>query len=291
MVALLIIGWVIWYVRGHLGEFGEIRIVSLADLSGLIILTPIYFFTQAILLKIVLLPFGRNLRFREWFGLTMVTMMGNFIFPFSGLGFRAIYLKKIHLLDYRDFVSSLSAIWLFNWVIFTFGGLISLLLLNRLAVNIDVTIFLGVVFLVCLAFLVLPFRLFRAENRLVLRINLLIESWQKIKQERKLIFGLVYWSVVELFLYAAMFYFAFRSLGLEIGYVKSFLPASLANFSLIVRFLPGSLGTYEGTVIYAAKILGSTIAQGISVVIITRLVSFVWIFLLGAIFSFILKRK
>lgn len=293
IIVILILGWIGYYVKNHWTDFSGIKIYSYFYFALLVIAMPVYFFSQAILLKFILEPFDIRLKFKEWFGLTLITMMGNFIIPFSGLGFRSIYLKKVHHFDYRHFISTLSAIWAVNFLVFTIAGIVVLLTkqLRTGTTDIALLIFLVIIFLGCLLIILVPFRPFKTSNRYLEKINLFLESWKKVKTNRHLIWQLFYWSVIELILYAATFYFAFKTFNFPISFFNCLLPASLADFSLFLRLLPGSFGVYEGAIIFSVKALGLSIAQGLTVTALTRLVNFFWVFSLGFFFSLILSRK
>jgi len=293
IVFLGLLIWICFYVRNHLQEFRAIRVISVIDLVILFLLTPVYFYSQAIILKLILKSFGIKLKFNEWFGLTMMTMMGNFIIPFSGLGFRALYLKRVYSFDLRHFISTLSAIWIVNFLVFTFAGLFALIFIWRQSHSFDLktALFLGIVFLFALIFWFTPLGKFKPKNKFLKRFSLILKSWQKIKRDRKLVIGLIYWSIVELFLFVMTFYFAFRTFGFNISFIDAFLPASLTNFSYFVRLLPASFGLYEGAIIYASKLLGFTAVQALTVTALTRLITFIWIFSLGLTFSYLLTKK
>lgn len=293
IVFLSLLVWICLYIKNHLQEFRAVRIISVIDLVILFLLTPIYFYSQAIILKLILKSFGIKLRFNEWFGLTMMTMMGNFILPFSGLGFRAVYLKKVYGFDLRHFISTLSAIWIVNFLVFTAAGLFALVFIWRQGHSFDLktALFLGVLFLLALILWFIPFGKFKSKNKFLKRFNLISESWQKVKTDRELVIRLVYWSTIELFLFVMTFYFAFRTFGFNISFVGAFLPASLTNFSYFVRLLPASFGLYEGAILYASKVLGFTAVQALTVTALTRLIFSLWIFSLGLTFSYLLSKK
>ncbi|MDP7040425.1 MAG: hypothetical protein QGI45_14805, partial [Myxococcota bacterium] len=73
-----------------------------------------------------LLPFGVKLHFREWFGMLHVALLWNYILPFSGHGFRGHYLKKAYQLSYTRYAASLLLMYPAHIAIFSFWGLVAL---------------------------------------------------------------------------------------------------------------------------------------------------------------------
>lgn len=282
-----------FYIKNHLSDFGDIRNVTFSNLTIILFLMLAYFVVQGVLLKITLQTFSIKLRFKEWFGLMVVTLMGNFIVPFAGFGFRAAYLKKVHSFDYTYFGSTLGAIFLIEFLIFTLGGLtsVSFLYFQKNIFNLGLVIFLCVFLLICLVFLFFSPKLPNFKNKLYLRLKAVIESWNSLKSNKEFTFRLIGITCLEFLLSSAMFYFAFRSFGLEINFFEAFLPTSVSDYSLLFRIFPGSFGFYEGAIAYSAKILGYTVPQGLLVTGILRVTSMFWLFTLGPIFSFILIKE
>jgi len=290
IIFLAIIAFFVFYIRGHWSEFSQIKVVSWWALIGALLLVPLSFYIQGLIIKIVVQPFGIDLKFREYFGLLAVTLMGNFLIPFSGLGFRGIYLKKVYKFSYADFMTTLIAVWVINFLIYSPGGLIGLIFLKYRLGIFDwrlATIFLGVWAISILA--LFPLKLTKIKNRLVAFINQALGRWQKF-QTPTLIQNLVYLTIIQFFITALIFYLCYRIYGFKINFMDTFLPNSLGLYSFFIRLVPGNLGIFELAVVYPSKVLGLSAAQGLSVSAANRLVNLVWTFALGLIFSYILVR-
>ena len=287
------LAWIGFYIKNHLVEFQDIRFLSWGNILIILVLTLAYFIVQGLILKSILEPFKIQLPFKEWFGLTMITLLGNYLIPFGGLGFRATYLKKRYLFDYTHFLSTLAAITVIEFLIFTLAGAVALFYLFFQANFFDpvLTILLGSVLSICLAIIFFPLRFKSSKNKILMRFGNLLKSWYSLKRDRSLIkkiIGLTFWEFV---FYSAIFYFSFRVFNLSISWFESFLFSSLSDYSLFIRLLPASLGFYEGAVVYVAKLLGFTVAQGLLVMAVIRFASIVWIFTFGLFFSYILLRS
>lgn len=292
LVLSLLLVWISFYVKSHLGEFKDINQISPSNLFFLIGFTFLYFLVQGLILRTILEPFGVHLKFREWFGITMITLLGNFLIPFGGFSFRATYLKKVYSFDYTYFVSTLGAILLFEFLIFTSGGLLGLLVsfLQFQRFNPILTALLLMIFIICGFFLLFSPPLPNFKSKVYLRLRGVIESWYNLKKNQKFLktlFALTFW---EWIFSSAMFYFAFSAFDFKITFVDAFLPATLSTYSLLIRLLPASFGFYEGAIVAASNFLGFNISQGLLVTAATRFASVLWIFTLGPIFSYILIR-
>lgn len=281
-----------WYVKGHLSEFLVIKNFSLKYFLPIFLITFGYYLVQGLILKAIVEPFQIKLKIREWFGLTMITLLGNYLFPFSGFGFRAAYLKKFFSFRYTYFLSTLALLTLVEFTFFSFGGLISLLYLynQRGLINIPLTSLFGIILIASLMILVLPVRL-KSRFRFLQKIAAILDNLSEIKKNKVLmekLYGLTFW---EFIFFSLIFFFTFKGLSLDIPAIASFLPAGLSDYSLFIRILPASFGFYEGAVIIAAKQLGFSVSEGLLVTAVVRLASIIWIFALGLVFSYILMVR
>jgi len=186
---LLLLFWIGYYVKTHFQEFRDIRLLSLEDFLILLLFTLMYFGVQGMILKTIVEPFGVRLKFKEWFGIMMVTLMGNFLIPFGGFGFRAGYLKKVYSFDYTYFGSTLGAVCLIEFLIFTLGGIVSLIFLyfHAKIFNLTLAVLLAVILLICLIFLFFSPKMPDFKNKILWRIGNIIESWYSLKNNRELL--------------------------------------------------------------------------------------------------------
>lgn len=84
---IILISLIVWagiYVKNHIGEFGIIFSLSLKYLGILLFLSLLEIFLVGLLTKIITKSFRIDLTSREWFGLSVVTRLGNYLLPFKG---------------------------------------------------------------------------------------------------------------------------------------------------------------------------------------------------------------
>ena len=81
-----VIGWVIWYVATHTEELATIRNLSTKWLLLLFGLSIAKLAFMGLFTKIIVKCFGIELGFLEWFGLSAMSAMGNYLTPFRRRG-------------------------------------------------------------------------------------------------------------------------------------------------------------------------------------------------------------
>lgn len=291
IVFIIIVLLIVYYIRTHWQDFLNIHIVSWLSLIILIFLTPISFWLIALFFKKSVEPYALKLSFNEYFGLTVITLMGNYSIPYSGFGLRAVYMKKVYAFSYRHFLTTVIVNWLTNILIYTLAGLAALAYYYLKIHKIDwhLTIIFLIVMIISL-FSFAPIKI-KFKNRLLHRLALPFLLWQEYIRNKKTLKELFVLTFYQFIVAVLMFYFAYLTFGFKISVIDSFLPTILALYSSIIRIVPGSLGLYEIAVVYPSKIFGLSVSEGLSVAILTRMVTFFWTFALGLIFSYILIGK
>lgn len=286
--------WMAYFAKGHLLEFQNIRFVSREYLLVILICVFIYFLISGVILKLLLEIFNIKLRFKEWFGITMITLMGNYLVPFGGFGFRAAYLKKVYKFKYTHFVSTLGAMYLIEFIIFGLGGLLGLAAAytNHHFFSLKLLLLFILMILGCISFVILAPKFPRTpKNKYLIILSRIFESLKQFKEHPSIIYKLILITLMELLFFTLIFYFSYQALNLKVSLGESFLVAGLSDYAFFVRLLPASFGFYEGAVVYTSHFLGLDVAQGLVVAALTRVVMIFWAFTLGTIFSLIIFKK
>lgn len=289
---IILIGFLIWYILNNLESFAIIRQISLFDCFLILMLMFVNFLTMAVSFKIIMDSCGYKLTFKEWFGLTMITSMSNLFVPAGGIGFRAIYLKKIHGFEYTHFLSTFAALSIIDFILFGVAGLISILYiyLQTHLINWFLIIIFATVLLICLISLFFSPKLPRLKNKFMFRVVNVLESWYELKRQPKLILNIFLSTGVNVISSILIYFLAFHALGLNVSVVQASLPAAMGDYGGYIKILPGAVGFYEASIIYSAKVLGSTPAQGLIVAGIVRVAGNFWAISLGLIFSLLLVK-
>lgn len=285
-----LLAWVSFYIKNNWADFRTIEGINWSYLLILMVLAIIYIVVQGLVLKIIVKPFGVTLKFFEWLGIAILTLLGNYIFPFSGFGFRAAYLKKAHGFNYTSFVGSLAAVYVIEFFVFTLSGLIGLWYWYETTGFFDsklLTLFI-VVFAVCLLLLCFSPQMPDTKNKFLSQLKQTLQSFYLVKTNTQLMRQLLIIVILEVLISSAIFFCAYRALHFSVSYFSAMVTNALSLYALLIRITPASFGFYEGSIVYTTKLINLTVANGLLVAMVTRLVSMIWVLALGPVFSFIL---
>jgi len=287
---LAVLTAVVFYVKANLESFLVIKQISAANICIIAFFVMVNFIAIGLTLKIVLAPFRVKLRFREWFGLTMLTSLGNLFVPAGGLGMRAVYLKKVHNFQYTHFLSTFAAVSIIDILLFGLIGILGLLYIfwQKGFLHIPLLIVFISVIGACLTALWLSPGFKDSKNRFIQKIINVFRSWSELKKEPGIIRKLFFTTGLNLVSSIFIYFFILRSLGLNISYPEAFLPAALGDYGAYIRILPASFGFFEGGVIFSSQVIGASTAQAVLAAALVRIIVISWTIVLGLFFAWVL---
>lgn len=290
---IIAVGWIVQYAIEHQDEFKDIRLLSFQDVIILLCFALLGILLRGLFTKLLVESFDVKLKFKQWFGIMVITTMGNYMVPFGGIGLRATYLKKFHNFPYAYFLSTMMATYVIQFLIYSVLGLVCLLYvyLRYNIFNIVVCIFFVVVTLFCLALMLFSVKLPQFKTKVFRHINRVIDGWLKLKKARKLIVRVSALLLLKTFVFAFGLYFAFSVFNYQIYLPWAILITCLVGFTLLLRITPGSLGIQEGVFVLSSQLFGFTVAQGLLVAVLIRVISLIWVFTLGPLFSYLLMKE
>ena len=251
--------------------------------------------------------FGINLSYREAF---MMVESGSLIsiVPFSAMGFRALYLKKMYGLRYIDFGVGTLIILVTG---FTSAGVLGLIGLLNLFLEGEAraSYLLPALFLAYVlgSFVVLGIALwFRRSghgNPRPLREGQKLNWWSKIyrsmldgsdviltQPQAVAQFFLV--SLLTSLVLATRYWLVSEFLGYSFDFWSCVVLQSTSQLSAIVTVLPaGTIGLREAFVGLGATGLNDQAVTGVMISTVDRIVATTWIVLLGTISVFVLRNK
>ncbi len=210
--------------------------------------------------------------------------LGNFVTPMrGGSGGLAVYLRKVHRLDFQSFAVIYGGTSLLIALINSGIALIGLfiLYLDHGFFHAGLSALVGLMFGVCFYFSVFPPPVrWQGSGLLGIAFNM-GRSWHLLTRKRRLLLGLtVSFTLVALSLTAA-FYFIFRSIGAPLPFSGALVVSGLGHTANLVPLTPGALGVFDAVTIEIPKILGLDAAHSIASTLVFRAISFVWLLLLG----------
>lgn len=294
-VAILIIIIVVigFYLRANSELLHSLSNMSLTLAFWLIVFRILFIATNGLFLQAFANKFGIQLNLMEWFGLAIVTTMGNYITPFSGgMVARATYLKYRYAFPYAQFATLLASNYLVTFWVIGVVGLVSLLIFVDTAqfywqvILFFLTITITISILALLPTIKLPW-----NHRMARVLNTSLEGWALVKNDSLLLARLVAYTLANISLNGFSFWVAYRALGFPVSFAPALLIGLLAVFSILINVTPGNLGIQESVISLSSGLLGAGVGQGLLVGLLIRAATLVSAFTLGPIFSFLLSRE
>lgn len=294
---IILISLIVWagiYVKNHIDEFGIIFSLSLEYLGILLFLSLLEIFLVGLLTKIITKSFGIDLTSREWFGLSVVTRLGNYLLPFKGgVGLKGIYLRKHHDFPYTYFLTALVATSVMVFFVNSSIGVAGMCLVYAYYKIFNWIVFgiLSIFFLLFLAIIIFSPRVPNFRSNFLNKISNAINTWHDIKKNTSVVFKLLLIVLLHAFLSILIIFFAFRAFSVNISLTQAMIIASLSILSMLIGITPGSLGINEAVIVFSSRLFQITTAQGLLVATLRRIVVLFWVFTLGPIFSYILISR
>ena len=299
------------------------RRISIAILLAIITLTAIYvvwrreefelirhlekrfFFHQSILAvlvicvngyitRIFLVLFNVEIRPKEWFGLAVLTAMGNYLAPFrGGMALKGIYLKRQLKFPYSTFASTMAASYILSFLCAGILGTATLILILKLYGTIQwkLFVFLCAVSATMVGIIILSPRIENPQNRYKLILKNTFDGWNRIKGNTDLVIKVSALIVLNYIIISARLYYGYRMLQIDLGILPVFLISLIMGFSVLIAITPGSLGIQEAAIGFISKLVGSEFSNGLMVSGILRTVDIMVVFALGPIFMHLLLKK
>jgi len=284
---------VILFIRKHSLEFEKIFHVSFFYILSISVFVLTSTCLNGFRLKILMDFFQVPLKFKEWFGLSVITTFGNYL-PFQGgMLAKGAYLKCVHDFKYSSFLAMVAASYM---VTFFVNGLIGLIISLLIWVVYRIfSLFIIVIFLfICLfsIFLILfsP-KTYGGKKRSIKKLFNVIEGWKLIKKDYHLLGKLVIIDLIFALVYAIRLFLAFDALSSSVPLLYCLIIGPMALLSGIINLTPAAIGIREGVAGFSSKLLGMRLSSGFAATSLDRIISMMWIFALGILFSQVLLKK
>ena len=294
LITLVFIVFIVMYVLNNLKEFEKVFHLSILLVLILTMLTIFKFLLLGFFNKIILYNFNIFLKPIVWVGLAFVTAMGNLLTPFrGGAGIRAIYLKKQYSLNYSNFLSTIAGIYFLTFLINSFIGAITVLLIYYIygIINYSVLFFFSGLFLFFVIIISLSPDIPEFRNKLLGGVSRVIRGWYKIKKNKKMMFNLIIVIFINSIVTLFIIHFSFLSISINLPLIKCLFLSTLLTFSNLTNITPGGLGIREGIVVLGSKLFLISTPESLLAAGIFRIISMVIVFTLGPIFSYVLLKN
>jgi uncharacterized protein (TIRG00374 family) len=318
LLVLAAVAWGAWYVTSHPEELVTIEGLAPGWLLLLFALATIKIGCMGLFTKFVVSALGIELDSLEWFGISGMSAMANYLTPFrGGAAVRAVYLKSRHGLSYALFLSTLSTLYVLSLASSAAVGLLAVAILYTSFGFVDIVMaaFLGGVLMLPVAFLGLaraappilkrwtargnagpeagssggPLR--RATRRMIEIISLVVEGWHIISGRPTTLWRLACTSLLNSGVTLLMIHVAFVAFGAQLLLPASLVLSSLFMIASLIPLTPSGLGAAEIAVVMASQGLGVQAAVGVFSVGLNRAVMILTSILWGALFTYVLGRR
>ena len=291
-VLIFFIFWIVLYIRNHIQEFNTIFSLSLTVVAVLSALLLIDSIILGLFTKVLMQYLNVPLKFKEWYGLSIVSNLWNYIVPFQGgAGMRALYLKKVYNFTISNFLVTMLALYFISFLVNSFIGLICILYiyLQYRHLNVIVFFFFSVVFAGIGTLMLFSPQAPEFKNRVLKKISEVINAWYVIRSDSTLVAKLILVILLHAVFELLTVYFGFLAYGIGLSFYKCLLISTLFAFSVLIKITPGSLGITEGIMVFGAQIFNINPAQSLLAAGLIRVINICLIFSLGPIYNYALS--
>ena len=294
IVLLSLVALALYYLFNNFHEFKQLSLKNIYLLLPIVIIFLINYFFTGLSTIYIMKPVNLNLKFWESFQLSIITGFYNLITPFrGGMAVRALYLKKKHNFPYVDFISTLAASYILIFLTASFIGLISTYIIYKTTNIFNWIIFLIFLISFLLMTLIIIFspRISESQNYIINKISRIMNGWHLIKNNKKIIFSIIIFSLLQLLISSYMLYLQFKVFGIDIPFISAVFITSITSLSILISITPANLGIQEAITVFSALTLGISPAQSLSAALLGRVIQMIVLFILGPIFSYVLFRR
>lgn len=287
------------YYQSNKSEFVYLYNIHYKYLITVIIMCFFYLITETLILILIINHFKKQISFKHSFLIICCTYFCNTFIQFSGLGFRAYYLKKYFDISVKNFVFLSLYFILIELLIFSLLGLFSIQIFE--IIYLDSSLILEIKLFLLLIFLSI-FLGIQSQDKIInfLKIkNFFVFDTLINFLNDKTIMPLNYsllkackYYAMQFFLLSGVFYVGYLILDRPDPLYLSFIASTFTDFSFIFTLTPYAIGISE-TFLYLSNMnFDLKISEILFLSNIFRLSMFIIYFPFGAIFLiYLLKFK
>jgi uncharacterized membrane protein YbhN (UPF0104 family) len=272
------------YVLAHWQDFAFVAAVSFPAIAAAGLLVLVSYVLNAYQLSLFLRNFKVSLGFVELMALTTGMLLGNLLIPMrGGTGALALYLKRVHNLDFGSFAAIYGGTAVLIALINSGMAIAALVLLGWLHSfsHPVLSIFVVGIFACCLYLSLFPPPIRWKRSGLLGLAFRAARSWHLLTRNRKLLLALALSFLAMSFALMSAFYLIYSALGMPLSASAVLITSSLGNIANLIPITPGSLGIFDAVMIQVPQIFGLDPARSIAATLVFRVLSFFWAFLFG----------
>ncbi|MGB2879240.1 MAG: lysylphosphatidylglycerol synthase transmembrane domain-containing protein [Candidatus Omnitrophota bacterium] len=293
LLLIVILALFFIYMKGRKQDFVMLSRLSPDSIFMLCLAALVFKLALGYNFRILISFFDIKLAFKEWFGLTGMAAMANYLLPAkAGLAAQAVYLKKEYGFRYVNYLSSMTGFYAVGFLVNATAGaaMSSYLCLKGLDAGRSLFLLFLAVMAVAGAFLVIIYHFPKLSGRLGF-LKGFLEGLKNFHGKPRKTFHLIISQVIVIIAVGIRLLIAFRALGIEVDLVSSTVIALVMSFSVFISITPGNLGIKESLIMLSSSALGISPAQALMVALLDRAMDILVTFGLGYGFTYMLTSR
>jgi uncharacterized membrane protein YbhN (UPF0104 family) len=293
ILALIILGFLLWYLARHWEELKALLKLSPGQLFVIYCLWFLLSLITARVVQCLLNALKTRTGFWDMVRLQIATVLLNYAPMKFGTLFRANYLKRHYGLSYAHFATFFLYITFLLVATATIIGLAVLVTIYGLGEyeNKVLALVFAITIIVSLLFLFVPLPIPSGQGRLSSTLRNFLTGRRQVSKERKTIVTATALLLVVFFLAAVRLWIIYNSMGKSIHVGGYLILGALDFVVLFIALTPGSLGIRELVLGFGAVVLGIPLEVGILAAMIDRAIIISYVFVVGGICTIWLWRR
>jgi uncharacterized membrane protein YbhN (UPF0104 family) len=291
LISTLIVGIIVYFIGSGQIDISKLKDLSIASIVSVSVLFILSQYLLAIQTKSYMNLMDTDISTQESLGLVWTRALGNYLPLSAGVLSNIIYLKKKKELSVTNFLGY----FLFDTVLKTAVYALAILcLIFWFYFNIFLFL-LSTLVLCCLSFFI-----YKVLTLLKTKIyqfspirkyaSAFFQVLTPLSSRPSILFQLGVFHIILLFLLSFQFYIIATNLGLPIGFIALLALSAGTNIIRVSSFLPGNIGVREVLAGGMGKFFSFSFEVGFLLSIVQRVISFIWIILLGGFYAFFLTH-
>ena len=302
VVLFLFIFLIIYFYKENKSDFNFLYNLNLNFILITLFLCLCYLVTESLIFRNITIFFNSKINIFESFLIICTTYLCNTFIQFSGLGYRAYYLKKFKKVDISSFIIKSIFIIFIEFMVFSSLSLILLLVFDK--INSEIEIYLAIYYILLLIFFFSIVMLFFYKHIIKIltkvtflnELSLVKKSISIINNFDKKKFDLFFKKYVFLFLlqFIILFLIFLNSYSLfekENSILFTIISTMSTDLSFIFTLTPYAVGISETFIFFSSNNFDIQISEILFLTNIFRLSMFGIYFIFGLINLFIFSRK
>jgi len=289
------------FYKSNYSSFSFLKNFSLYIFFLIVLLSFCYLITEAIILKYIAKYFDKDLNLPISFFVLNTTYFFNTFLQFTGLGFRAFFLKKIYNIRISNFLILSLFVILIEFYIFSLIGSLFLIIIYFYGYDLPIPIFVKIIIysinLLTLIFLIFHKKIYFFITKLFnLKNFIIIKKISFFYQYTKKDISFFLLKFIPIFFTQFfLLFFIFLLVSSIFEYKQpiqiAIITSIATDLSFIFTFTPQSIGISEAFVYYGSLNMEITFPQILFLINIFRLSTFCIYVVVGPIYFFYFSKR